>query len=408
MAVRFCERTLSNGLRVIAEVDPRAHSAAAGFFVRTGARDEPAGVMGVSHFLEHMMFKGPADMTAEALNAAMDDLGASNNAYTSSEMTCFYAHTLPEALPPACDLLARMLRPALRDEDFETERGVILEEIAMYDDNPFWVLLEAAGERHYRGHPLGHRVLGTRDTIGRMGVAEMRGYFQRRYTADATTVALAGRVDFDAMADALEASCEGWSRGAAPPRDAPAHTGAGRFALERESVSRGYLMAVADAPPLGDPRRHAARILSQVLGAPGNSRLHWALVEPGIADEAVAAYLGQDGVGEFVVFASGEPARLPEIERIVLDELAAAADQASPEDVQRLRARAATGMTVGGERPADRMQRIGSRWAILGEYLSLEDELEELRAVTADDLRELARDFPLTPTTIGVLGPPTS
>lgn len=405
MANTYRERVLDNGLRLIGEVDPAAHSAAMGYFVRTGARDEPAATMGVSHFLEHMMFKGTDDLSAEALNAALDDLGASHNAYTSGELTCFYAHALPEALPEVARLLGRMMRPALREGDFETERGVILEEIAMYDDNPFWVLMEAAGERHYRGHALGHRVLGTRETIAALPVASMRAYFNERYTAEATVVALAGAIDMDEVARIIEGLPAAWTHGAPPPRAAPLEVGGGRFEMERATVTRGYVIGLWPAPAMQDELRHAARLLAQVIGAPGNSRLHWALVEPGLADEAVASYTGQDGTGEFIVFASGDPDKLDRIEAVVREELLAVVDGLQEHDLERLRAKAATAVTVGGERPADRMQRLGSRWTLLGDYLPLEAELEQVRSVTLEDLREVARRYGMEPTTWGVLRP---
>jgi len=359
----------------------------------------------VSHYLEHMMFKGTKDLSAEALNAAMDDLGASNNAYTSAELTCFYAHTLPEVLPEAASLLGRMMRPALREDDFETERGVILEEIAMYDDNPFWVLLEAASEQHYRGHALGHRVLGTKETVAKLPVTTMRSYFDERYTAEATVVALAGALDMDEVAGVLEGLNESWTHGAPPPRGPAPETGAGRFELTRDNVSRGYVLSIWPAPAIQDDLRHAAKLLSQVLGAPGNSRLHWALVEPGMADEAIAAYMGQDGTGDFVVYASGDPNRLESIEGVIACELEKVVDELNEQDLERLRAKAATGVTVGGERPSDRMQRLGARWTLLGDYLPLEEELEQVRAVTLDDLREVARLYPLQPKTTGLLRP---
>ena len=212
MPIDFRQHTLANGLTIIAEIDPNAYTSAAGFFVRTGARDEAPPLMGVSHFLEHMMFKGTVDLSAEAINQGFDDLGASNNAFTSNEITCFYAHTLPEYAGSTLDLLGRMMRPALRQGDFDTEKGVILEEIAMYKDNPFWVLYEETVDRFYAPHPLRHRVLGTADTITELARDSMQGYFDTRYSADNTVVALAGQVEFDAVVAQLDALCGSWQR----------------------------------------------------------------------------------------------------------------------------------------------------------------------------------------------------
>src|SRR5262245_43239430 len=139
MPIEFQQATLPNGLTIIAEIDDDAHSAAIGFFVKTGARDEHPGVMGVSHFLEHMMFKGTATRSAEEVDQEFDDLGAEHNAFTTSELTAFWAHSLPEHLNKAEEILADLLRPALRPTDFDNEKKVILEEIAMYNDHPFWV-----------------------------------------------------------------------------------------------------------------------------------------------------------------------------------------------------------------------------------------------------------------------------
>ncbi|HYE02974.1 MAG TPA: pitrilysin family protein, partial [Phycisphaerales bacterium] len=145
MTVVFHKAILENGLTIIAEEMPGAYSASAGFFVKTGARDEAPAAMGVSHFLEHMMFKGSDRRSAEELNRAMDQIGARNNAYTTSELTCFHAAVVPERMlgeGGALDLLADMMRPSIRDADFAMEKNVILEEIAMYEDDPFWVLYE--------------------------------------------------------------------------------------------------------------------------------------------------------------------------------------------------------------------------------------------------------------------------
>jgi predicted Zn-dependent peptidase len=405
MAVEFKRHTAPNGLQIIAEVDPDAHSAAAGFFVRSGARDEDPALMGVSHFLEHMMFKGTADLSADDLNRRFDEIGARNNAYTSTEVTCFYAHVLPEHLGDASELLARMLRPALRQDDFDREKCVILEEIAMYRDEPYWVLYEAAMERHFRGHGLGHRVLGTAETIAALSRDQMQAYFDNRYSADNTVVALAGKVDFEAAVQQIADLCCQWRPTHVGRDSSRPGTGAGEFQRREASITRAYMVGFADAPAVEDDRRYAAVLLSQVLGASDNSRLHWALIETGLAEEAQAGYDPHDGCGSFYVYASGDPERAGEIWSTVLREIDNLVDSITPDDLERLRSKLATGVTLGGERPADRMQRIGRLWTYLRRHRTLEEELARINQVTLDELREVARAFPLRPTTTGRLLP---
>ncbi|MEM1071682.1 MAG: pitrilysin family protein [Planctomycetota bacterium] len=408
MATTFQTHTLSNGLCIIGEIDPEAHSAAVGFFVRTGARDEPTPLMGVSHFLEHMMFKGTEDIDAETLNKRYDELGARNNAYTSHEVTCFYASVIPEFAPEAIDITARMMRPALREQDFDTEKGVILEEIAMYADNPFWVLYEQTSEAHYGGHPLGHRVLGTKDSITRLTRDQMADYFDHRYTPDETTVALAGNLDFDAACKQIESLCGPWqgaSDGAT--RTAPAREPK-RLDLTDARFDRGYLLMLAGAPAAQDDDRYAATLLAQILGSPDNSRLHWALVDQGLAEESQAAYESNDLSGEMLIYASGEPSKLPEIEAVIDRELAGLSDSLSVDDLARMNARFATAFTVSSEKPGDRMQRIGRRWSMLGDYRTLEQELERIRAVDIASIRGLLEAYPSATRTVGTLRPPAS
>src|SRR3954447_7431960 len=158
----FHSQTLPNGLQIIAETSPSARSVAVGFFVRTGSRDETAEVSGVSHFLEHMVFKGTPHRSSFDVNRDFDKIGASYNAFTSEENTVFYAAILPEYLPQAMDILADILRPSLRGEDFDMEKKVIIEEIGMYDDQPMWSAYDQAKKLYFDGHPLGNSILGTK------------------------------------------------------------------------------------------------------------------------------------------------------------------------------------------------------------------------------------------------------
>src|SRR5262245_49368352 len=348
-AISFQHHRLSNGLTVIAEVDPTAHSAAAGFFVKTGARDEATPVMGVSHFLEHMMFKGTEEISAEELNRRFDAIGARNNAFTSNEMTCFYAHVLPEFVPQGVELLGKMMRPALKPADFDTEKGVILEEIAMYKDSPFWVLYEACVEKHFGSHPLSHRVLGTTESITALQRDQMKGYFDDRYSADNTIVALAGRVDFDAVCRDVERLCGDWRPTRVGRDNSNPPLAGGTFEMKSEKVNRAYLLALCPAPAIDDKRRYAAALLAQIVGNPDNSRFHWSLIEPGLAEEAQASYDPHDGFGEFFVYASGDPERADEIWGVIQKQLAGLVASLEQDDLDRLINKLATGATVGGE-----------------------------------------------------------
>ena len=351
MGIEFKHRVLPNGLTVIAEVDPSAHSAAAGYFVRTGARDEPAPVMGVSHFLEHMMFKGTDTISAEQLNETFDDLGARHNAYTSSEVTCFYAHVLPDVMDEAVGLLSRMMRPALREDDFDTEKNVILEEIAMYADNPFWVLYEECMDRYYRPHAMGHRVLGTNETIRALTREQMAGYFSDRYAPDNMVLSLAGKVDFDRMCDLADSVCGDWKpSGTARDLGSPG-ANAETFRLTDESHSRGYLLGVAPGP------------------------------------------------------AQDEPDRLETFAEVINREIAGLLKTITETDLERIRNRILTGETTAGEKPEGRMQRLGRRWSAVGEYMPLEEKLAKINAVTLEDLAAVAGAFDPTPRLIGTLAP---
>ncbi|MFN7020137.1 MAG: M16 family metallopeptidase [Phycisphaerales bacterium] len=413
MDVTFRQARLANGMTIIAEVDQSAHSAAVGYFVRTGARDESPEVMGVSHFLEHMMFKGTPTRSAEQINQDFDKIGARNNAYTSHEMTCFHASVLPEHLlgkGGANEILADMLRPALRQTDFDTEKKVILEEIAMYEDNPFWVLYEKAMEERYsRGvpapHPLGHRVLGTKETIGALSSSQMREYFERRYSADNTVVALAGRLDFDACVEEIGRLCGSWAQTGASRSPGGPTVADFEFELRDEKVNRAYLVMVWPGPSATDERRYAASLLAQVLGGSDNSRLHWALVEPGLAESAEAGFEPRDGCGDMMAYACCDPERRDKVLKIVSEQAEGLGASLREDDLEKIRCKAATGVTVAGERPGGRMQRLGRQWMYQGVYTTLEEELSRINRVTVADLRGLLGDFPVRPRTLGWLLP---
>ncbi len=405
MALSYRETTLDNGLRIVAETDSDAHTAAVGFFVKTGTRDEAARLMGVSHYLEHMMFKGTERRTADDVNREFDEIGANHNAFTTNELTAFYAHVLPEHLTQSTDILADILRPSLRDSDFTDEKGVILEEIAMYRDQPFWVVYEAAMERYYGTHPLSYRVLGTDETIKAMTSEQMRGYFQERYSADNSVVALAGNLDFDRLVEEIAKRCSHWQRtGADRQAPAPARQG-GVHTIEDPRLNRAYMLALAPAPAATDDRRYAATLLARLLGETDGSRLYWALVETGLAEAAEAHYEPRDGTGDHLVFAATTPQSADEVWGIVEREIEQLVDSIKESDLARLKNKVLTAVTLQSERPAGRMQRLGRWFCYFDEYASLESELAKIESVTIEDLRAVYQAFPYQPRTVVKLVP---
>ncbi|MEM1211242.1 MAG: pitrilysin family protein [Planctomycetota bacterium] len=405
MPITFKQHTFPNGLTVLAEADPDAHTSAVGFYVKTGARDETAPLMGVSHFLEHMMFKGTARRSAEDVNREFDELGADYNAFTSHEQTVYYAHVLPEYLPRAVDLLGDMLRPALRTDDFDMEKKVILEEIGMYDDRPEWRLQDTLLESYFGQHPLGYRVLGTNDTITALTADQMRTYFEHRYSPDNIVVALAGKLDWDATLADLETLCGGWKPTGAdrPPSDVPVQTHEQDMTDER--VNRHYLATLLPAPSAQDELRYAARVLGDLIGDDDGSRLYWALIEPGLADEASFSFMPMDHAGAYMAFLTCDPDKAKPVEETLLAELAKVKDTLKAGEITRAVNKLATSVTLRGERPAGRMHRLGGEWLYRQRFIPLEDDLARLQAVTLDEVVAVLDAFPLEPRTTLRLGP---
>src|SRR3984885_5613740 len=216
MPLAFKHHQLANGLDIIAEINPDSHSFAAGFFVKTGSRDESPQLSGVSHFLERMMFKGSTKYTWEDVNRIFDEIGARYNAFTTQELTAYYANVIPQFTERAIEHLSHLLRPAIRNEDFTTEKKVILEEIAMYLDDPGHRLYEKLMEAHFGKHPLAMSVLGSAESIQKLKRDEMAKYFAQRYGPGNMVLSVTGKMDFDEVVKLAEKYCGKW-----PHVDAP-------------------------------------------------------------------------------------------------------------------------------------------------------------------------------------------
>ena len=302
--MQFHQTQLDNGLTVIGELNPHVHSVAVGFFVRAGSRDETPEVSGVSHFLEHMAFKGTDKYTAEDVNRIFDEVGAKYNASTSEEITLFYAAILPEYLRTTFDLLSGILFPSLREEDFAMEKNVILEEIGMYDDMPSFVAYEHLMRTHFAGHPLGMSILGSKESITALTAEQMRRYHRDHYRAGNITLAVAGNTQWMEVLDLAHEFCAGWPAGATDRPTHEARPRGGRTVVAREQSQQQHVMEMSPAPAAADDLRIAAELLSVVVGDDSGSRLYWDLVDPGHAEAADLGYNEYEGSGTWMTYLS--------------------------------------------------------------------------------------------------------
>jgi predicted Zn-dependent peptidase len=404
--MEFRQETLANGLTVIAEVNPAAASMAMGFFVKTGSRDETPPVAGVSHFLEHMVFKGTPRRSTLDVNRELDEMGADSNAATSEENTVFYASVLPEFQDHVVDLLADILRPSLRQEDFDLEKKVILDEIAVYDDQPHFRIYEKLMAEHFRSHPLGNSILGTRESIGALKREAMLEYFERRYSAGNITAVATGNLDFARFVADLRRLCGSWRAGPSPRQTPATPPGRSRNVIVDPKVTRQNLGLMSPAPAADDPARHAAHLVSAVLGDSTGSRLYYALIEKGLADEASMSYSSMDGVGAFMTFLSCDPDKAQAVLAIAREEIARfVKDGPTEEEMRAAKNKTATGATMKGELPIGRLSDVGLDWIYRREYEPLAQTIDQIFAVTAPEVLELARRMDLAACTLVALGP---
>ena len=403
----FHTHRLASGLQIVGETTPTARSVSVGFFVRTGSRDEGPGESGVSHFLEHMVFKGTPRRTAFDVNRDFDQLGAKYNAYTSEEETVYYASVLPEYLPAVTDILADILRPSLRTDDFDTEKKVILEEIKKYDDQPSSVAWDKAKEVYFRGHPLGNTILGTNASVTALTADGMRAYYDRRYAASNILVAAAGNFDWPAFVRLVEEKSAGWPGGVGGRNGVSPAVGPGGVHLfPKEGVSQQYVLALAPAPAADSPSRHVASVLAVAVGDDGGSRLHWELVDPGKVESAGVGVDFSHGSGFVGVSFNGDPEEAGENLGIVNRVLAEVqAGGLTDEELAQAKTKITSRVVRGSERPMGRMSSIAGGWLHRGEYSDPDVEMAKYDAVDAAAVRAYLDEFPLTALTTVGYGP---
>jgi predicted Zn-dependent peptidase len=404
--LEFRKHTLDNGLEIVAECADQAYSTALGFFVKTGARDESAEVAGVSHFLEHMLFKGTPRRSAEDVNREFDEMGAHYNAFTNEESTVYYAAVLPEYQAAAVELLADILRPALREEDFDTEKQVILEEIHMYEDQPPFGADEKCRALLFGSHPLGMSVLGTEESVSQLPVAAMREYFRRRYSPGNIVLVGTGRIDFDAFVATARKCCGEWE-----PLDGGRSQPApemfrGFQVLRKETSTQQYAVQLSGGPTALDVDRYPAKLLTTVLGDDTGSRLYWELVDPGLAEQASLGHYEYEGAGLFMTYLACDPQFAAENLQKILDVYRDAERCGiTIEELTQAKNKVSSRVVLSGERPRGRLFAVGGDWVHRRQYRSIRDDLQAVAAITRDDVLAVLDRYSLTESAIVTIGP---
>lgn len=404
--MKFQHQQLDNGLNIVAECNDQAYSTSIAFFVRTGSRDETPEVAGVSHFLEHMVFKGTPRRSAADVNRELDELGSHSNAFTSEEQTVYYATVLPEYQNEVVDLLADIMRPSLREEDFEMEKQVIIEEIFKYDDQPPFGAHEKCMAEYFNGHPLGKSVLGTVESVGAMTPQGMREYFERRYSPGNITLAACGNVDFAQLVAQAEKHCRDWVPFDADRATPPVHGNTGKQKIGKSSASQQYTVQISAGPSATDPLRFASRLLAYALGDDSGSRFYWELVDPGLAEYAALAPYEFDGTGILMTYLCCAPEdadsnleRLHSLQNDIDDK------GLTNDELELVKSKVCSQLVRRAERPSSRLFSVGNNWLQRQNYSSVKETIEAYRAVTLDDVRAVVATYPLTQTMTVSVGP---
>jgi predicted Zn-dependent peptidase len=399
--------SLRNGIRLVTERMPDVRSVALGFWVDVGSRDERSELAGVSHFLEHLLFKGTEERTARQIAESVEAVGGEMNAFTTKEYTAFYTRLLDEDLDLGLDILCDIISaPAFRPDEIEAERQVILEEILMHEDEPSELVHDLFTEALFPGHPLGREVLGTAETISALSRDTIAGHFQAHYRPPNLVLAAAGNLHHDAIADGLERRMsptpgQRLARGGealAPPRPQVVST----RATEQANVVVGMR-----ALSRGDDDRFALSVLNQVLGGGMSSRLFQEIREQRGLVYAVYSYRSAYFEnGALAVYAGTAPSRTPEVLQLIGDELdRLLQDGVTDHELALAKGHLKGSLALALEDSGGRMNRIGRSELVHGEVLTVTELVERTDVVTREDVQRVAQRVLANERVVALVGP---
>lgn len=389
--------TLSNGLRIVIESMPDVRSAAAGFLVLTGARHDPPTMAGVSHFLEHMMFKGTARRTWRDITVDFDRMGSSYNAYTSEDRTIYYGWVPDQNIAKQIELLSDMIRSTIPNEEFDTEKNVVLEEIAMSKDNLEHVAFDFLQEKVFAGHPLAWPILGYEQTVQALTRDQMHDYFQSRYAPANMMLIVAGKVDPAGMIAQIEDICGGWPTyecNGAKQTVPTIHTG--KDVLQLDRFEQQIVALTFPAIDAVDAKAETASAAAAILGG-DNSRFYWNIIQNGIAPRAGAYHLDYSDCGLMILYGSCEPNRAESlVDAMRKDADTICNERVEERELDRVKNKRRTALAAEAEAPYHRLSQIMDDMQFRGAPRTVEQMLAEVDAISLESIHDYFQEFPIS------------
>jgi len=405
---------LSSGLRIVTEEISSVRSAAIGIWVNVGSRDETPAVAGASHFLEHLLFKGTTSRTALEISSSIESVGGEMNAFTSQEYTCFYARVIDTDLPLAVDVISDLITTSLvTAKDVDAERKVVLEEIAMRDDDPSDLVHDLFSDTYYGDIPIGRSILGTVASINDMSRTAVYNYYKKKYLPQDLVVAVAGNISHKTVVAMVEKalSRDGFLDVKGVPQvrsNTPVKIKSQQsVGLINRKTEQAHMFYGLAGVARNDDRRFTMGILSAALGGGMSSRLFQEIREKRGLAYSVYSYAQQfAGTGLLGFYAGCHPSKAVEVVEIIRDVLADVAENGmTHEEIERAKGAVRGSLVLSQEDSGSRMSRIGKNEIVYGEVMSFDDILKEVSSVTSEAVRKVAGEFLLKRPTLALVGP---
>ncbi|WP_328593348.1 M16 family metallopeptidase [Tritonibacter aquimaris] len=400
------QHELPNGFRIVTEQMPGLQSAAIGVWVGSGARNERLEQNGIAHFLEHMAFKGTKTRSALQIAESIEDVGGYINAYTSREVTAYYARVLKQDTGLALEVIADILQNSVLDpREIEVERNVILQEIGQSLDTPDDVIFDWLQEQCYPGQPIGRSILGPAERVRAFGRDDLQGFIGEHYGPSQMILSAAGGIDHDEIVRLAERLF-----GDMKPKDSLIHESAcftGGEYRQDKTLEQAHFALALESPGYRDDAIYAAQIYASAMGGGMSSRLFQEIRERrGLCYSIFSQAGSYADTGALTVYAGTSGEQVAELAQVTIDELKRAADDLGEQEIARARAQMKAGMLMGLESPSNRAERLARLVQIWGKVPSIEQTIAKIDAVTTQDVRALAETYALkAPAALALYGP---